>query len=61
MKLISRKEMATLLVEDQIKRGIVKRENKKNQIQARLTGMLKMSWFELHNYCEKYGLIQKNY
>lgn len=54
---ITRKEMATLLVEDQIKRGIIKSENKEMQVEARLNGMLKMSWMELYNYCTKYNSV----
>lgn len=52
----TRKEMATLLVEDQIKRGVVKAENKELQINARLSGPLKMSWMDLHDYIVKYNL-----
>lgn len=52
----TRKEMATLLVEDQIKRGVVKPENKELQINARLSGPLKMSWMDLHDYITKYNL-----
>lgn len=36
---MTRKELITLCVEDQIKRGIVKAENKALQIKARLVGM----------------------
>ena len=36
---MTRKEMITKCVEDQIKRGIVKAENKALQIKARLVGM----------------------
>ena len=56
----TRKEMATLLVEDQIKRGVVKPENKELQIYARLHGQLKMSWMDLHDYIVKYDLEGDN-
>ena len=36
---MTRKELITACVEDQIKRGIVKAENKALQIKARLVGM----------------------
>lgn len=52
----TRKEMVTLLVEDQIKRGVVKPKNKELQINARLNGPLKMSWMDLHDYIVKYNL-----
>ena len=51
---MSRQQLATLLVEDQIKRGVVKVENKQKQIQARLTGSAKMSKSELFEYAKKY-------
>lgn len=35
---MTRKEMITKCVEDQIKRGIVKEENKERQIKVRLNG-----------------------
>lgn len=41
---MTRKEMITACVEDQIARGIVKEENKAMQIKARLTGSFKMSY-----------------
>lgn len=40
---MTRKEMITACVDDQIKRGIVKAENRTMQIKARLTGCFKMS------------------
>ena len=51
---MTRKEMASMLVDDQIKRGIVKPESREKQIQARLTGKLKMSETELRDYIKKY-------
>jgi hypothetical protein len=51
---LTRKEMATMLVDDQIKRGIVKPESREKQIQARLTGQFKMSEMDLRNYIKKY-------
>ena len=38
---MSRQQLVTLLVEDQIKRGVVKPENKEMQIKARLSGSMK--------------------
>lgn len=35
---MTRKEMITICVEDQIKRGIIKEENKAHQIKTRLNG-----------------------
>lgn len=49
---MSRKELAEFIVDNQIKRGIVKAENKEKQIKARLKGlgMLKaQSWTDLYN------------
>ena len=51
---LTRKEMATMLVDDQIKRGIVKPESREKQIQARLTGQFKMSEMDLRDYIKKY-------
>lgn len=51
---MSKKELATLLVEDQIKRGVVKPENKQRQILARLNGSMKMSKEDLVKYCTRY-------
>lgn len=48
------RQLATLLVEDQIKRGVVKSENKERQIKARLTGSTKMSKTSLLEYAKKY-------
>lgn len=45
---MTRRELAEIIVNDQIKRGIVKEENKKMQIKARLTGMFKMGWLDLY-------------
>lgn len=51
---MSRQQLATLLVENQIDRGIIKPESKQRQIQARLTGSIKMSKDALIEYAEKY-------
>jgi hypothetical protein len=51
---LTRKEMATMLVDDQIKRGIIKPESRERQIQARLTGQFKMSEMDLRDYIKKY-------
>lgn len=51
---MSRQQLATLLVENQIDRGIIKPESKKRQIQARLTGSIKMSKDALIEYAKKY-------
>lgn len=48
---MTRKELAEIIVNDQIKRGIVKPERKEFQIQSRLKGcgMIKaMGWMELY-------------
>lgn len=42
--MMTRKEMITACVEDQINRGIIKAESKEKQIKARLSGAIKMSW-----------------
>lgn len=47
---MTRKEMITICVEDQIKRGIVKAENKTMQINRRLKGTFAMSKSE----CERW-------
>jgi hypothetical protein len=51
---LTRKQMATMLVDDQIKRGIIKPESRERQIQARLTGSIKMSKDSLIEYAKKY-------
>ena len=51
---MSRQQLVTLLVEDQIKRGVVKPENKEMQIKARLSGSMKMSKTKLLEYAEEY-------
>lgn len=51
---MSRQKLATLLVENQIERGIIKPESKQRQIQARLTGSIKMSKDALIEYAKKY-------
>lgn len=51
---MSRQQLATLLVENQIDRGIIKPESKQRQIQARLTGSIKMSKDALIEYANKY-------
>ena len=51
---MSRQQLVTLLVEDQIKRGVIKPENKQLHIKTRLNGSLKMSKGKLLEYAEKY-------
>ena len=51
---MSRQQLATLLVENQIERGIIKPESKQRQIQARLNGQFKMSKDDLVEYAKKY-------
>lgn len=51
---LTRKEMATMLVDNQIKRGVIKPESREKQIQSRLTGQFKMSEMELRDYIKKY-------
>lgn len=48
--MMTRKEMITACVEDQIARGIIKADKKEKQIKARLTGSIKMSW----NDCQRW-------
>ena len=45
---MTRRELAEIIVNDQIKRGVIKKENKEKQIKARLTGMFKMGWLDLY-------------
>ena len=45
---MTRRELAEVIVNDQIKRGVVKPENKEKQIVARLSGVIRMSWHELY-------------
>lgn len=47
---MTRKQMITACVEDQIKRGLVNEAHKVRQIKARLNGAFKMSYTE----CEKW-------
>lgn len=51
---MTRQQLATKLVDDQIKRGVVKPENRQKQIQSRLVGQFKMSKEELIEYAKKY-------
>ena len=51
---LSRQQLVTLLVEDQIKRGIIKPENKQLHIKTRLNGSFRMSKEELLKYAKKY-------
>lgn len=51
---MSRQQLATLLVENQIDRGIIKPESKQRQIKARLTGSMRMSKEALVEYAKKY-------
>lgn len=53
-KLLSRQQLVTLLVEDQIKRGIIKPENKQLHIKTRLNGSFRMSKEKLLKYAKKY-------
>ena len=54
LKNMTRKELAEIIVNDQIKRGIVKPENKNLQITARLSGIIKMSWLELYEVAKAF-------
>lgn len=47
---MTRKEMITICVEDQIKRGIVKAENKTMHINKRLKGSFAMSKREVEEW-----------
>lgn len=51
---MNRKDLVTLLVEDQIKRGIINKSSKEIQIQKRMNGSLKMNKKALIEYAEKY-------
>lgn len=54
---MTRKELATLIVEDQIKRGIVKEENKEVVIKGHLKGCgccKPDSWLDLYEYVKRY-------
>lgn len=48
--MMTRKEMITACVEDQIKRGIIKADKKDSQIKARLSGAIKMSWSDCQRW-----------
>lgn len=50
---MTRKEMITKCVENQIERGVVKPERKERQIQARLTGCFKMSKRECQEWYDE--------
>lgn len=55
-KKMTRKEMIEACVDDQIKRGIVKAENREMQIKLRLTGNFKMGWSDCKSwYDEVFG------
>lgn len=65
---MTRKQMITACVEDQIKRGIIKAENKKDHINMRLNGRFYMSydaclrWYsEVFNEAEKAGGVVRAY
>lgn len=47
---MTRKEMITACVDDQIKRGIVKAENREMQIKSRLKGSFAMSFTQCLNW-----------
>ena len=49
-KKMTRKEMIAACVDDQIKRGIVKAENRAYQINSRLKGRFNMSYAECLNW-----------
>lgn len=51
---MTRKEMITACIENQIERGIIKAENKEKQIKSRLTGSYKMSWSDCKRW---YGSV----
>lgn len=54
--MMTRKEMIEACVDDQIKRGIVKAENRQMQINARLKGRFgvpAMSWTECKSWYDK--------
>lgn len=59
MKLITRKEMVTRIIEDQIKRGVIKEEDKDFQINARLKGQFAEGWNSLYDYCKRYNLLKE--
>lgn len=48
LKEMTRKELAEVIINDQIKRGIIKKESKEMQIKARLTGTFRMGWLDLY-------------
>lgn len=50
---MTRKEMITFCVEDQIKRGIVKAENRSKQICSRLSGSYRMGWSECKRWYDE--------
>lgn len=47
---MTRKEMITACVENQIERGVIKAENKAKHIKMRLTGQFKMSSAECKSW-----------
>lgn len=59
MKLRTRKEMAEMIVDNQIARGIVKQENRYHQVKARLVGSMKMGYTDLYNACVSMNLIKE--
>lgn len=56
--MITRKEMAKRIVDNQISRGIVKKEDREFQINARLKGTFSMSWSRLHDDCKSMNLLK---
>lgn len=51
---MTRRELAEVIVNNQIKRGIIKKENKEMQIKARLTGTFKMGWLSLYETAKQF-------
>ena len=54
---MTRRELAEVIINDQIKRGIIKEENKEMQINARLKGcgMVKaMGWMDLYETAKQF-------
>lgn len=54
---MTRKELAEIIVNNQIERGLVKLENKEKQIKARLKGcgMIKaMGWMDLYETAKQF-------
>lgn len=55
---MTRRELAEVIVDDQIRRGVVKEERREFQIKARLKGIGQakpMSWIDLYNTVVSYN------